>query len=77
MGFAQELSQSLASSLLEETRDTIKKIAQFNQACPNSIRRPKFRRCTLMEGRISLFHIVKKNRIEIIAVRDNRRKPKF
>jgi len=75
--FLQELSDTVASRLFEEVQETIQKIAQFNNVCPPSSRKPKYRRCAMLDGRVSLYYMVKKTRIEIIAVRDNRRKPKF
>ena len=75
--FLQELSDTIAAQLFEEVQQTIQKITQFNKICPPSPRKPKYRRCTMLDGRVSLYYIVKKKQIEIIAIRDNRRKPKF
>ena len=77
ISFIQELSAALAVRLYDEVDHTVQRIIQFNNVCPQSARRPKYRRCTLLEGRVSLYYLVKKKRIEIIAVRDNRRKPKY
>lgn len=77
ISFIQELSGALAARLYDEVDDTVRRIIQFNNVCPQSARRPKYRRCTLLEGRVSLYYIVRKKQVEIIAVRDNRRKPKF
>lgn len=75
--FLQELSETVAARLFEEVQETIQKITQFNKICPPSARKPKYRRCTMLDGRVSLYYMVRKKQIEIIAVRDNRRKPKF
>jgi plasmid stabilization system protein ParE len=77
MSFLQELSETAAIRLIEEVEETIQKIAQFNKICPPSPRKTQYRRCTLLDGRVSLYYRVKKTQVEIIAVRDNRRKPKF
>jgi len=77
MSFLQELSEDAAARLLEEVEATIQKIIQFNKICPPSLHKPRYHRCVMLDGRVSLYYMVKKTRIEIIAVRDNRRKPKF
>jgi plasmid stabilization system protein ParE len=77
ISFTRELSETLAARLYDEVQEVIQRIAQFNNICPPSPRKPKYRRCTILDGRISLYYMVRKKQIEIIAVRDNRRKPKF
>jgi hypothetical protein len=77
VNYYQETSNQFATRFIDEVDQLSVRISQNKHLCPSSFKRKRFRKCQIMDGLVSVVYQVKISGIEIIDVRDNRRRQRF